>query len=244
MPLKTFKRNYDCIRFDDRRNRLSSAVRDKSAPIRNVYDRWNNNLKCMSLGKNVTVDEQLISFRGRCPFRYYIPLKPAKYGIKMWIEPYIARRSSRPKTNDSTTICDKSRPICHLTSTTKRGRCHVCTYKNNKNTYAIRCGKYAKYVCADLVWHSVDLRRCICHPPSALFSFSRVKSSLRLTTQELRSCLWNGSTYGDKLRKMYLTRSELSRPGVFLLVTNLLVTILKARPHGPFSTSPIKSFQH
>ena len=43
---------------------------------------------------------------------------------------------------------------------------------------------------------------------------------------------------------MYLTRSGLSRPGVFLLVTNLLVTIMKARPHDSFSTSPIKSFQH
>ena len=43
---------------------------------------------------------------------------------------------------------------------------------------------------------------------------------------------------------MYLTRSGLSRPGIFLLVTILLVTILKARPHGSFSTSPIKSFQY
>ena len=52
-----------------------------------------------------------------------------------------------------------------------------------------------------------------------------------------------GSTCGNKLRTMYLTRSGLSRPGVFPLVTNLLVTILKARPHGSFSTSTIKSFQ-
>ena len=79
-------------------------------------------------------------------------------------------------------------------------------------------------------------------PP--LFSFSRVKSSSRRTTQEIRSCLWNGSTCGNKLRTMYLTRSGLSRPGVFLLVTNLLVTILKGRPRGSFSTSPIKSFRH
>ena len=63
--------------------------------------------------------------------------------------------------------------------------------------------------------------------------------------QELRSCLWNDSTCGKKLRTMYLmTRSELSRPGVFLLVTNLLVTILKGKPNGSFLTSPIKSFQH
>ena len=80
--------------------------------------------------------------------------------------------------------------------------------------------------------------------PPALFSSSRVKSSSRWTTQELRSCLWNGSTCGNKLRTMYLTRSGLSRPGVFLLVTNLIVTILKAKPHGYFSTSPIKSFQY
>ena len=82
--------------------------------------------------------------------------------------------------------------------------------------------------------------------PPALFSSSRVKSSSRRTTQELRSCLWNGSTCGNKLRTMYLTRWALSRPGVFLLVTNLLVNMfrLQARPHASFSTSPIKSFQH
>ena len=43
--------------------------------------------------------------------------------------------------------------------------------------------------------------------PPALFSSSRVKSSARRTTQELRSCLWNGCMCGNKLRTMYLTRS-------------------------------------
>ena len=27
---------------------------------------------------------QLVAFRGRCPFRQYIPSKPAKYGLKFW----------------------------------------------------------------------------------------------------------------------------------------------------------------
>ena len=31
----------------------------------------------------VTIDEMLVSFRGHCPFRVYIPSKPAKYGIKI-----------------------------------------------------------------------------------------------------------------------------------------------------------------
>jgi len=30
----------------------------------------------------MTIDEQLLPFRGRCPFRQYIPSKPARYGIK------------------------------------------------------------------------------------------------------------------------------------------------------------------
>src|SRR5215469_8524374 len=33
--------------------------------------------------ENLTVDEQLLEFRGKCPFRMYIPNKPAKYGIKL-----------------------------------------------------------------------------------------------------------------------------------------------------------------
>lgn len=28
-------------------------------------------------------DEQLLAFRGRCPFRFYIKYKPAKYGLKI-----------------------------------------------------------------------------------------------------------------------------------------------------------------
>ncbi|XP_067111143.1 piggyBac transposable element-derived protein 4-like [Osmerus mordax] len=36
-------------------------------------------------GPEVTVDEQLLVFRGRCPFKQYMPRKPAKYGIKSWV---------------------------------------------------------------------------------------------------------------------------------------------------------------
>ena len=32
-----------------------------------------------------TVNEQLISFHGRCRFLMFIPSKPGKYGLKMWI---------------------------------------------------------------------------------------------------------------------------------------------------------------
>ena len=35
-------------------------------------------------GDNVIVDEQLIPFRGRVPFKQQMPSKPDKYGMKMW----------------------------------------------------------------------------------------------------------------------------------------------------------------
>ena len=37
-----------------------------------------------SLGAYTTVDEQLVPFRGRCPFTQYMLNKPAKYGIKIF----------------------------------------------------------------------------------------------------------------------------------------------------------------
>ena len=36
-------------------------------------------------GPVVNVDEMLAPFRGRVSFRMYIPLKPAKYGIKVFM---------------------------------------------------------------------------------------------------------------------------------------------------------------
>lgn len=35
--------------------------------------------------KNLSVDEGMISFRDRLSFSQYMPAKPTKYGIKMWM---------------------------------------------------------------------------------------------------------------------------------------------------------------
>ncbi|TWW71426.1 hypothetical protein D4764_17G0009090 [Takifugu flavidus] len=86
MPLKLFHTYSRLLRFDDRESRPARRVTDKRAAIREVWDKWVERLPYLfNPGPDVTVDEQLVPFRGRCPFRQYMPSKPAKYGIKSWV---------------------------------------------------------------------------------------------------------------------------------------------------------------
>lgn len=74
-----------CIRFDDIRDRQSRKDIDKLAPIREFFEKFVDNCqKCYNVGEYVTIDEQLQPFRGRCPFRQYMPKKPARYGVKIF----------------------------------------------------------------------------------------------------------------------------------------------------------------
>ena len=63
---------------EDCKTRLMATIRvlhDKLAAL------CRNNYK---VGRQVCMDEQLVVFRGHCPFRVYIPSKPDKYGMKVW----------------------------------------------------------------------------------------------------------------------------------------------------------------
>jgi len=85
VSLKTFCCISRVLRFDDKSDRRARRADDKLAPIRDFWEHWEEILsKFYNPGTNVTVDEQLVGFRGRCPFKQYIPSKPAKYGIKIW----------------------------------------------------------------------------------------------------------------------------------------------------------------
>lgn len=73
------------LRFDDKNTRSLRNSRDKLAPIRELWNSVNKNLKKFYLpGENLTIDEQLIPFRGRVSFKQYLPSKPDKYGMKIW----------------------------------------------------------------------------------------------------------------------------------------------------------------
>ncbi|XP_050512449.1 piggyBac transposable element-derived protein 4-like [Diabrotica virgifera virgifera] len=86
MSLEVFTKISQVIRFDNKATRQDRRRCDKLAAIREIWEKWVENLpKFFNPDENVTIDEQLVAFRGRCPFKQYIPSKPAKYGIKIWV---------------------------------------------------------------------------------------------------------------------------------------------------------------
>lgn len=77
------------IHINDHETSPVCHVKDKTAAIREVWD------KCVDVfpvfynpGHHVIVEECFVPFRCRCPFQQYMPNKPAKYGIKIWIACY------------------------------------------------------------------------------------------------------------------------------------------------------------
>ena len=73
------------LRLDNAQSRQQNWSPDKLQPIREVFKTWDSYLQDFyTSGPSITVDEQLICFRRRWPFKQYIPSKSGKYGIKIW----------------------------------------------------------------------------------------------------------------------------------------------------------------
>ncbi|CAB3228076.1 unnamed protein product [Arctia plantaginis] len=73
------------MRFDDAITREDRIKSDRLAPIRDIFETFVQ--LCQNVYKPseyLTLDEELVAFRGKCGFRQYIPSKPAKYGIKIY----------------------------------------------------------------------------------------------------------------------------------------------------------------
>ena len=74
------------LRFGNAQSRQHHLFPGKLQPIREVFETWDSYLRnSYACGRSMMVDKQLVCFRGRCPFKQYIPLKPVKYEIKIWI---------------------------------------------------------------------------------------------------------------------------------------------------------------
>ena len=73
------------LRFDDKRTRAERLKTDHMAAFRHIWELFLSNCRTTFIPSEcVTIDEQLIPFRGRCKFKQYMPSKPAKYGIKIF----------------------------------------------------------------------------------------------------------------------------------------------------------------
>ena len=86
LSLKRFQLLSSALRFDDSLTRAERLQDDQFTHIRGL---WQDVMgKCREnyiAGNCVTVDEQLIPFRGNCRFRVYMPQKPGKYGLKIYM---------------------------------------------------------------------------------------------------------------------------------------------------------------
>lgn len=81
------------IRFDDKRTRPTRVTEDKFCLIRDIWERFiMNSQACYIPGQFLTVDEQLVASKTRCAFTQFMPNKPDKFGIKLWILGEVAER--------------------------------------------------------------------------------------------------------------------------------------------------------
>lgn len=70
MSEKRFHFLLRCLRFDDIRDRQQRKEIDKMAPIRELFEHMVQSFKSFfTPSEYCTLDEQLVAFRGKCPFR-------------------------------------------------------------------------------------------------------------------------------------------------------------------------------
>ncbi|KAJ8927329.1 hypothetical protein NQ314_020220 [Rhamnusium bicolor] len=84
MSAKRFPILLSALRFDNRVDREERRKVDPTAPISfNFKSFFENCQNVYGVGQSATIDEVLVSFRGRCRFKMYMQMKPCKYGIKI-----------------------------------------------------------------------------------------------------------------------------------------------------------------
>ena len=85
MERDAFQNILSFIRTNNHKTRQRRTF-DKLAPIKEVWKIFTKNCqKCLLLESQMCFDEQLVGFRGRCPFQMYMKSKPDLYGIKIWV---------------------------------------------------------------------------------------------------------------------------------------------------------------
>ena len=88
MSLKRFQAISRFIHFADNATALprNNPTYDKLWKIRSVIESVNRQAQASyTPGKSISIDESMIGTRGRLSFLQYMPKKPTKWGIKVWV---------------------------------------------------------------------------------------------------------------------------------------------------------------
>lgn len=80
------KQIYRYLRFDEKSTRSQRLDHDKFTHVREILDRFAENCQTSYVPNfELTIDEQLMPLKSRCPFIVFMPNKPDKFGLKFWI---------------------------------------------------------------------------------------------------------------------------------------------------------------
>lgn len=96
------------LRFDQKDTRPQRLEENKFALANEMWDGFvSNSILCYKPGADITIDEQLLATKARCPFTQYMGNKPDKFGIKLWVAadvgskymlnsaPYLGKKETR-----------------------------------------------------------------------------------------------------------------------------------------------------
>ncbi|KAK7881874.1 hypothetical protein WMY93_030283 [Mugilogobius chulae] len=74
------------LRLDQKETRNARLESNKFALASEVWESFVSNcILCYKPGPDITIDEQLLPTKARCPFTQYMANKPDKFGIKFWV---------------------------------------------------------------------------------------------------------------------------------------------------------------
>ena len=83
-----FKAMHSHLRFDDKYTRVAKRRESLFAPLKEVHDFIAARMRrYYTPGPFITIDEQLVGFRGRCAFRQYMASKPDKRWFEATVRP-------------------------------------------------------------------------------------------------------------------------------------------------------------
>ena len=84
MSRNRFKLLLTCLAFESRQTTIENWPEDRAASVRNVLEKWNNNLgRLLVPSEFLTIDESHQKIRHKISIRTFNPRKPGKYGLNV-----------------------------------------------------------------------------------------------------------------------------------------------------------------